>query len=50
MGLEKEVEAKIEAIYKAKGTVRPRYQKGNYEGNDGLGLNVIRRYRRHGIT
>ncbi len=40
-GLEKEVEAKIEAIYKEKGTVRPRYQGPLPEGNDGLGLILL---------
>ena len=37
-GLEKEVGQKIDAIYKAKGTERPRYQGELPEGNDGLGL------------
>lgn len=40
-GLEKEVEAKIEAIYKQKGTVRPRYQGDLPEGNNGLGLMLL---------
>ncbi|MFZ9027667.1 MAG: methylmalonyl-CoA mutase family protein [Crocinitomicaceae bacterium] len=40
-GLEKEVEAKIEAIYKAKGTERPRYQGDLPEGNNGLGLMLL---------
>lgn len=40
-GLEKEVEAKIEAIYKTKGTVRPRYQGELPEGNNGLGLMLL---------
>ncbi len=40
-GLEKEVEAKIEAIYKAKGTERPRYNGDLPEGNDGLGLMLL---------
>ncbi len=40
-GLEKEVEAKIAAIYKAKGTVRPTYQGDIPEGNDGLGLYLL---------
>lgn len=40
-GLEKEVEAKIEAIYKAKGTTRPAYQGDLPEGNDGLGLFLL---------
>ncbi|MCW3070709.1 MAG: methylmalonyl-CoA mutase [Bacteroidetes bacterium] len=40
-GLEKEVEAKIEKIYKAKGTARPKYQGKLPEGNDGLGLMLL---------
>ena len=40
-GLEKEVEAKIAAIYKAKGTTRPAYQGEIPEGNDGLGLYLL---------
>lgn len=40
-GLEKEVEAKIAAIYKAKGTTRPAYQGALPEGNDGLGLMLL---------
>lgn len=40
-GLEKEVEAKIEAIYKAKGTKRPQYQGALPEGNNGLGLMLL---------
>lgn len=40
-GLEAEVEAKIAAIYKAKGTERPRYQGELPEGNDGLGLMLL---------
>ena len=39
--LEKEVEAKITAIYKAKGTVRPTYQGDLPEGNNGLGLLLL---------
>ncbi|MFO0479792.1 MAG: methylmalonyl-CoA mutase family protein, partial [Bacteroidota bacterium] len=39
--LEKEVEAKIAAIYKAKGTVRPTYQGELPEGNNGLGLMLL---------
>jgi methylmalonyl-CoA mutase len=39
--LEAEVEAKIEAIYKAKGVERPRYQGELPEGNDGLGLMLL---------
>ena len=38
-GLEKEVERKIEAIYKGK--ERPRYQGDIPEGNDGLGLMLL---------
>jgi len=37
-GLVKEIEAKIAAIYKKKGTKRPAYQGELPEGNDGLGL------------
>ncbi|MGB0428654.1 MAG: methylmalonyl-CoA mutase family protein, partial [Flavobacteriales bacterium] len=40
-GLEKEVDAKIAAIYKAKGTKRPEYQGELPEGNDGLGLMLL---------
>jgi len=40
-GLEKEVEEKIKAIYKAKGTVRPAYQGDLPEGNNGLGLMLL---------
>lgn len=40
-GLEKEVEDKINAIYKAKGTERPRYNGELPEGNDGLGLMLL---------
>lgn len=40
-GLEKEVESKIAAIYKAKGTPRPAYQGPLPEGNDGLGLMLL---------
>jgi methylmalonyl-CoA mutase len=40
-GLESEVEAKISAIYKAKGVERPRYQGELPEGNDGLGLMLL---------
>jgi len=39
--LEKEVEAKIAAIYKEKGVIRPSYQGDIPEGNDGLGLYLI---------
>lgn len=40
-GLEAETEARIEAIYKKRGTVRPRYQGELPEGNDGLGLMLL---------
>lgn len=41
-GLEAEVEAKIEAIFKAKGVARPRYQADSLpEGNNGLGLMLL---------
>ena len=40
-GLEKEVAAKIEAIYKQKGITRPSYQGDLPEGNDGLGLFLL---------
>ncbi|MBA5793795.1 cobalamin B12-binding domain-containing protein [Flavobacterium sp. xlx-214] len=40
-GLEAEVEAKIEAIYKEKGAERPRYNGDLPEGNDGLGLMLL---------
>ena len=40
-GLEKEVEAKIAAIYKEKGVERPCYQGELPEGNDGLGLLLL---------
>lgn len=40
-GLEDEVEAKIEAIYKERGVDRPRYQGDLPEGNDGLGLMLL---------
>lgn len=40
-GLEKEIEAKITAIYKAKGTKRPAYQGKLPEGNNGLGLMLL---------
>jgi isobutyryl-CoA mutase len=40
-GLEDEVNAKIEAIYKAKGTERPRYNGDLPQGNDGLGLMLL---------
>jgi methylmalonyl-CoA mutase len=40
-GLEKEVEEKINSIYKAKGVPRPRYNGELPEGNDGLGLMLL---------
>ena len=40
-GLEKEIEAKIEKIYKEKGVERPAYQGDLPEGNDGLGLMLL---------
>ena len=40
-GLEKEVEAKIVAIYKGHEKERPRYQGDLPEGNDGLGLMLL---------
>lgn len=40
-GLEAEVEAKINAIYKEKGMERPRYNGELPEGNDGLGLMLL---------
>jgi methylmalonyl-CoA mutase len=40
-GLEQEVKAKIEAIYKAKGQAVPSYQGPLPEGNDGLGLMLL---------
>jgi methylmalonyl-CoA mutase len=41
-GLQKEVEAKIDAIYKAKGVARPRYNAEQLpEGNNGLGLMLL---------
>jgi methylmalonyl-CoA mutase len=40
-GLEAEVEKKIEAFFKARGTERPRYQGELPEGNDGLGLMLL---------
>jgi methylmalonyl-CoA mutase len=39
--LEKEVENKIAAIYKQKGTERPKYQGDLPEGNNGLGLLLL---------
>lgn len=40
-GLEKEVEKKIEKLYKEKGTIRPSYQGELPDGNDGLGLMLL---------
>jgi len=40
-GLEKEVQQKINDIYKTKGTVRPSYQGAIPETNDGLGLMLL---------
>jgi isobutyryl-CoA mutase len=40
-GLEKEVEKKIAAFYKEKGTERPRYHGELPEGNTGLGLMLL---------
>ncbi|WP_417874443.1 methylmalonyl-CoA mutase family protein [Xanthomarina gelatinilytica] len=40
-GLEQEVEAKIAALYKEKGTERPKYHGTLPEGNDGLGLMLL---------
>ncbi|MEM7297850.1 MAG: methylmalonyl-CoA mutase family protein, partial [Bacteroidota bacterium] len=40
-GLEKEVEAKINKIYKDKGVQRPTYAGDLPEGNDGLGLMLL---------
>lgn len=40
-GLEKEVEDKINEIYKAKGVARPRYNGELPQGNDGLGLMLL---------
>ncbi len=40
-GLEAEIEAKIKAIYDAKGTPRPQYQGELPQGNDGLGLMLL---------
>lgn len=40
-GLEKEVEAKINKIYKDKGVERPHYQGDLPQGNDGLGLMLL---------
>ena len=39
--LEKEVDAKINKIYKEKGTERPKYQGDLPEGNNGLGLMLL---------
>jgi len=40
-GLSEETEAKIAAMYREKGTERPRYQGELPEGNDGLGLMLL---------
>ena len=40
-GLEKEVDQKINDIYKAKGVERPRYNGDLPQGNDGLGLMLL---------
>jgi methylmalonyl-CoA mutase len=40
-GLEQDVEAKIEAIYQAKGLPRPHYQGPLPQGNQGLGLMLL---------
>ena len=40
-GLEKETEAKINALYKKQGTKRPKYQGDLPEGNNGLGLMLL---------
>ena len=40
-GLEKDVDAKIAEIYKDKGVIRPSYQGGIPDGNDGLGLYLL---------
>jgi methylmalonyl-CoA mutase len=40
-GLEKEVDNKINEIYKAKGVDRPRYNGDLPQGNDGLGLMLL---------
>jgi methylmalonyl-CoA mutase len=40
-GLEKEIEKKIQDIYKKLGTARPAYQGELPEGNDGLGLMLL---------
>lgn len=40
-GLEAEVDKKIDAIFKARGTQRPKYNGPLPEGNDGLGLMLL---------
>lgn len=40
-GLEAEVDKKIDAIFKAKGTTRPKYNEAMPESNDGLGLMLL---------
>jgi len=39
--MEAEIDAKIDAIFKAKGTIRPTYNETLPEGNDGLGLMLL---------
>jgi isobutyryl-CoA mutase len=40
-GLDKEVDSKINAIYKSRGATRPSYQGDLPQGNDGLGLMLL---------
>lgn len=40
-GIESEIKAKIDAIFKAKGQTQPTYQGDLPEGNDGLGLMLL---------
>ncbi len=40
-GLEDEMNKKIDAIFKARGTKRPKYNEAIPEGNDGLGLMLL---------
>ena len=40
-GLEDEINAKIDAHFKSKGTIRPTYNEPLPEGNDGLGLMLL---------
>ena len=49
-GLEKEIEKKIEDIYKAKKVKRPSYQGELPKGNDGLGFDASGHYRRPGVA